>query len=465
MQGFVYVYTNFGEVYAGMILEEYLLFPNHYIIIQRDNWRRYLELNQEEKSEEIINKLGWLLHKSVIVDIVKDSDDIPKPPPKHGSYSFNSEIDRSICFIVGAGASCHCAFGEEKEAFYDDPLRPPLGADLFNSGYKNLYEKYTGVKKSLPVISTGVDLEELFETEWKLINSSSNSEIMSRHINFQYYIRELLWKVSEQVISRYYKYNLYALLGYKLFKKHKLERSNNNKYQQFSFISFNQDFILDHFISEQFNLPIKSIENYVDFNENPICIYKPHGSANWGWKLNKEYIESDLLPTKLYDEKWSLHDVYTQLIGDGTLFGHIDWSTWGSERTFNPLNKGRFSIDKSKIEVVPSFSKLGQYFPSLLIPYRDKDEFTMPIKQVFQMKGMLRCVETLIIIGWKGNEAVFNYALKNNSQRIKKVIVVDPAPDAVKLNLNDSIHWDRVEYVHYNTFEDFVLKGFDEHLN
>ena len=65
----------------------------------------------------------------------------------------------------------------------------------------------------------------------------------------------------------------------------------------------------------------------------------------------------------------------------------------------------------------------------MLLPYRDKDEFTMPTQHFNYMTDYFNSMETLVIICWKGNEEAFNRQLFQKANRIKKVIIADPNPD------------------------------------
>jgi hypothetical protein len=102
-------------------------------------------------------------------------------------------------------------------------------------------------------------------------------------------------------------------------------------------------------------------------------------------------------------------------------------------------------------------------YPALLLPYRDKDEFTMPKSHYFALTGYMGNVENLIIIGWKGNEAAFNKLLGIHATGIKKIVIVDPYPAVVKANIQGILKND-VTVKYYNTFEDFIQTGLESEI-
>jgi hypothetical protein len=82
------------------------------------------------------------------------------------------------------------------------------------------------------------------------------------------------------------------------------------------------------------------------------------------------------------------------------------------------------------------------------------------------MIAYLHNIETVVIIGWKGNEDAFNRLLFRNGTKINRVIIVDPFPDIIKNNLKPLI--DKISKTNlmlFNTFEDFVLNGFENEIH
>ena len=141
----------------------------------------------------------------------------------------------------------------------------------------------------------------------------------------------------------------------------------------------------------------------------------------------------------------------------------IDWSTWGLEASLNKHHLGKYTIDKSQLKIIRN-GNLNNYFPALLLPYRDKDEFTMPLRHFYNMENYFPYVETLIIIGWKGNEDAFNRLLFHHANKLNKVVIADPYPDIVEQNLKPLLSRSNIEKIIYKNFEDFVENGIEKEI-
>jgi hypothetical protein len=142
----------------------------------------------------------------------------------------------------------------------------------------------------------------------------------------------------------------------------------------------------------------------------------------------------------------------------------IDWThTFGIEASINEHRLGKYTIDKSKLQIIGNGNE-NDYYPGLLLPYRDKDEFTMPLRHFLNMQGYFPYVETLIIIGWKGNEAAFNRLLFQHANKIKKIVIADPFPKTIIDNLTPLLEKQGITPSLYESFEDFVLNGIDKEI-
>jgi len=459
----VYVFTKYGEAYAGWEFTEWE-FQDYKIIIQGTKLKEYQKLSTKEKTKEKISEYGWIIPINSIVGTL-NSDVFNPTQPHHNSDRWYGEYERKVMFIFGAGASANCVFGDEKDEFVNDVLRPPLGNSLFSKKFDTYYKKYKGVKQSLHQLQDSkVNVEEHFEKEWGNIVKDTNEEMMSRHINIQYYLQDILRDVSENVIEKYFSKNLYAKLAYKLQIIHSSSvkiKYDRKEFKKFAFVSFNQDYILDHFISEHFKKPLNSMDDYVNINDSPFCIFKPHGSSNWGWKFPDTSSFGDNTSSWLFDNKKNFFQLYFELLGNHV--NMIDWSTWGHELQISESGLGKHTIDKSQIKIVPK-GNANDFYPALLIPYRDKDEFTMPIRHFYNMHTYFSYIETLVIIGWKGNEVAFNRQLTQYSTMLKKVIIADPDAKLVAKNIEPLLKKYKITPIIYENFERFVDVGIDKEL-
>jgi hypothetical protein len=88
----------------------------------------------------------------------------------------------------------------------------------------------------------------------------------------------------------------------------------------------------------------------------------------------------------------------------------------------------------------------------------------MPISHFYEMESYLHYIETLVLIGWKGNEESFNHILLTRTNRLRKVIIVDPNHQTIKQNLAAILNNKSIELVVYKDFEDFVNTGVEKEI-
>ena len=453
-----YYFTTFGDVYAG---QEFFHsnFQNDKVIVQADKWRDFSELSGTAATSDKIKEYAWIIPPAAYVGYMKGTDAPKFRNPV--SPDITEYYERKDMFIIGAGASANCVTGGKKRAFKNDVLRPPLGNELFHNKFENIYKKYDGVKLSLIDLQQhNVNIEECLENDWKEIQENGNLEIMKRHINIQFYLQELLKDVSLRVCNKYYDCNLFARLADKLQRIHSRALKNIRDYRrQFAFVSFNQDSILDHFLSSYFQKQLSGIDNYIEINNSPFCLFKPHGSWNWGWKFSDKKVNR---AAAIFNSNVNFYNLYFELLGKPA--DMVDWNSWGLELSLHAHYKGRLTIDKSKLLSL-AHEEIGNFYPAILLPYRDKDEFTMPPSHFYFMQYYLSHIENLFIIGWKGNEAMFIKTLSSQANRIKKVIIVDPNPKIVEENLKPVLSRHEVLKVNYSDFEDFVTNGLEKEIS
>lgn len=393
--------------------------------------------------------------KCVISDYFEmDADQYFEQSNGKEADSWQMQYDRSTMFIIGAGASANCVTGKVKAEFEKNDSRPPCGPQLFQKRFERFYNKYPGVLQSLHVLQgeEAIDVEEFFEKDWKEIYSYGNEQIIARHINIQYYLQELLKHVSFATWNGYGTQSLYAKLADRLQKIH-----CRNKHKKISFVSFNQDTILEYFLKQYFNIKLDRHSDYISINEGPLSIFKPHGSWNWGWRFSDKEARSGTMADWLFNSKTNLHKIYYEMLGDYREM--VDWNSYGINFYQTQDNISKFNVNKDKLSVIYPDNE-NMYFPALLLPYRDKDEFTMPSSHYWDLRHYLAYVETLVIIGWKGNEKQFNKLLEDAATRVKRIIIADPYPQSVKDQLK-FLAERGAKFITYDGFESFIKEGLD----
>lgn len=449
-----YFFIDHGDIYFGSF-ETFSQFPDSVFIVQPGNRKKLQALKGADITRENIINLAWE---------VTDFDKIKyhaEGKLKLGNNDEHPDLTRrgdqswKKMFVFGAGASAFSVFKEDLPDFRNFAYSPPIANELFSKKFQFHIKKHKGVELALPSLrACGNDVEGFFESEWKGIIESHNPMVASRHINIIYYLKELFSKISTETINEFYDCNLYSLFVDKIQKY--LSKSKNEKV---AFVSFNYDTILDHYLSQFFSAPLDSMTDYVNFNSKPFFLFKPHGSCNWGWKFSADFIKSNSgnIPDLLFKNQTSFTDLYFTHLGSPNEM--IYQSSWGREMQLGNNETGKFTINKNKIEVIQSNEE--QYFPSLLIPYKDKDQMIMPYYHFDLMQWYFNDMEDLYLIGWKGNESSFNTLLKTHIHRLKRIFIINPFPKEVEENLSKFIDLKKYEIIYFNDFESFSKADID----
>lgn len=455
-----YFITYYGDVYFGFIAE-CPGYDDRFYIIQNDKSSTWRGLKPEHRVPEVYRSLGWEIRDP---DIIKQKPIKGDANSKLGGYNEYASHSRNgdgydRMFIFGAGASAFCTFDDKKTVLHSSKLRPPIGFEIFDEDYQPFCDKYPGVKLTIPAYEAiGRDIEECMEYEWQNFKNSYNPGLLKRHINVQYYLHKLFTAISDDVVKNHSRKNLYSLFANKLQQHYFLPQ---NKKKKFSIISFNYDTILDHYLEQMFETKFQTMNDYFNYNSN-FLYFKPHGSCNWGWKFRDDRINK--LPRNtgvagaLYSGNIENWQIYYHYLGD--ISENLAENSWGYELELNPNRLGKFTLNKNRIEVMND----GKYYPALLLPYRDKDEFVMHYDHQSAMKTALGEAEEVYLIGWKGNEDVFNRQWALHKNKLKKIVIADPQAEIVKQNLSKHFDLSKFEIELVNDFETFVLKYLDNYL-
>jgi len=452
-----YFVTYHGDIYHGFIIT-HGQYPDRFFILSRNQSNEFQSLKNEERTLENYQRLAWEIRDRDIIKFVAPDQElgIKETRPDATRYG-NQQWKRMIVF--GAGASTYCLFGKDKEKQYKSMMRPPLGCDIFDEKYQSIIEKYEGAQLFAPIFeSNDRDVERCLEEEWIKLRDCYNPAISKRHINLQFYMRELFHWISSDVVRSHYRCNLYSLLVDKL-QKHLV-----GKNEKIALVSFNYDTILDQFVEKIFNSPFKQMTDYIDYNNRHALLFKPHGSCNWGWQITQRQqlsSQNPILHQALYEQGTELWELYYKIAGDFNSMVHKN--AWGMESQLQKNGLGRFTINKNKIEITPVPIN-STHFPALLMPYRDKDEFVMPYHHHSAMRWFISEMEELYLIGWKGNEDVFNRLIQSQANRLKKIVIVNPlekTKQEVSKNLAKHLDLKRYQMQVIGTFEEFVREKLD----
>lgn len=444
--------TYYGNIYEGS-LWNCPGYEGGFFIIPANSLQETMKLSDAERTPDRYRKLGWEIKDYRIIRKVIDREQRFAETPIVPIHSTGQKFSKM--FVFGAGASSYSVFGEGASSFRTSSYCPPTGYEIFHEKFNDLCEKYPGVMQSLAEFNFRKnDIEGCLEEEWGKYRDYYNPQVTARHINIQFYLQELFSKLSAEVVKRTVRDNLYSLFVRRLQDSLTSPMTN----ERAVFVSFNYDTILDSFV-ETFSRPFQDHTDYIDWHSREIVLFKPHGSCNWGWKFRPDRIYStdrDQQVNELFNKKTEPAQIYFNLLGAPS--ETVERNSWGTEAMLNLDRKGRYSINKNRIEIIPKGSQ-DPFYPALLLPYRDKDEFVMPYQHHHALDFCLGHVKELYLIGWKGNEELFNRRLKEKASSLTKIVIVNPNSDEVKNHLTMAgLDLKKYEIREVNNFEDFVLK-------
>lgn len=449
IQGFGYYITYFGDVYYGVAVEVNNDAGGFYIV-GKNKWLEYLDLQNQNKHIENLDRLGiYIPSKEIIEKWVKH---IPSLNADNTVFWNGLPGEYKTMYVFGAGASANCLFGEGKNQLKLSAWRPPLGNELFAARFDALIMKYPGLKNILPKFeSQGNDIEAILENDWQLLMAGRNIELTAQHMQLQFFLQELFEIISKTCDEQYFRYSLPSLFIQTLFNK---KQASNKPV----IVSFNYDSILENAIEKHLKINFNHTDQYIKPDTtSPFMFFKPHGSWNWGWAFDRLATKEagDDIPGWLYRNNISPAELYYGLLGKDMLVA----DGWGLEARNHPHDIGKITPNKNKIIIG---AKPGQYFPALLLPYRDKDEFVMPYQHQLRMEMIMPNIEELVLIGWKGNEKLFNKKLQANAKAVKRIVIANPDAEAVKAELSKYLKLDSYEVVVAKDFEEYVLNLMDK---
>jgi hypothetical protein len=364
-------------------------------------------------------------------------------------------------FVFGAASSKYCLYDSLlqknlEQSFYC----PPLGNELFDNRFDETLKQYPGVLQSIDEWDLeGKDIEQFLEKQWQYLRYNYDPMVPPRHINVQYYLQVLFNTISDFVVKNHFRSNLFNTF---IETIRKVDLVNETKT---TFVSFNYDTILDTYLENYYGIEFTNMDSYLD-KDLPFCFLKPHGSANWGFQIPKENIPKEgqsNFQNWLFRNKITISEIYFNLIGK--LPETLNKHGYGLEYGINSDNKiSKFTIDKDRIQILPNTWKHEYYYPALLMPYRDKDEFVMPYHHQLGLELLCQATEELYLIGWKGNEDLFNRQFKERNN-LKRIIIVNPNPEEVKRNLGQYINLENIAIIEIPDFKTFVIEELNNHLN
>lgn len=279
--------------------------------------------------------------------------------------------------ILGAGASfdnINYYYGQSPDLSW----RPPLANEIFDARteFRTILFAHPGAKALLSELNNTEDVEDFFQSKWNFVQNHKADELLANLVNIQYYLSQLFYQMT-LMNANIGNSNLDVLTS------HAYEYSIAKK-EDVAFVTFNYDLLLEQSFSKIYFSKEKphfsKIDEYINY---PLKIFKLHGSCNWFSALKFNPIEI------------------------GTL--NIADYLYNTKTSYATINK----FKDNKIQVLENANlRFNQrekhfYFPELLVPFKDKDDFILPSDHLQKLKELLPKVTEVLIIGWKGTEDAF----------------------------------------------------------
>lgn len=444
---FAYYVTYFGDVYYGFAVQPDFNSKDFYLI-GKNQWLAYNQLQGDRFKRESMEQHGIHIPNADVIWQRIPEARFPQAFDNTPAYHWQGNPSSyKKMYVFGAGASTFCQFASGKSELLNSSLRPPLGPELFSARFNQYINRYPGLKLILPKFEArGNDIEAILEDDWADLMQRRDLELAAQHVQLQFFLQEIFKLITESVTENFYRHSLHTLFVQNILRKWNTENRP-------VFVSFNYDTILEDALEKQLRIKFDKIDKYVNQGkDSKFVFFKPHGSWSWGWEFDKAKVSVPpaQVAKLLYDQHYTPAQIYYELLGPGML----TTEGWGFEAANNARGIGRLSPNRNKIKVAEPGKS---YFPALLLPYRDKDDFVMPYNMQMQMESSMYNIEELVLIGWKGSEDLFNNKLKKQAQRLQKITIVNPDVEAVKKELGKYLELTKYKIDEVKDFEDYVL--------
>ena len=351
-------------------------------------------------------------------------------------------VPEMLMVIFGAGASYDSS--REFPTAKESPLevwRPPRAIDLFrdsNHWFGDIVARYPRLHPILGRLrepQSGRSLEE--ELQCILDEAHDNEERTRQLMAARYYLRDLLYEVSENWRKRVRFTNYAPLIDQILQSRRRAEAAEPT-----ALVTFNYDTLLDRAL-ESFGYEPKQIENHFQAH-SVLKLFKPHGSVDWS-----RFVEvcRDLKVPRPREARYSVD----QLIANAHLIV--------------PSEAYRV-VSATDPHQIHNFDR--PIIPAIAIPTQTKtdDTFEWPPAHRAYLEELIPKVTKILLVGWQAREAHFaqmlRAGLKKNS--ITHIMVVGRDHDDAETIFHH--FWREIDqqpskkrYLASGGFSEFVVKG------
>jgi hypothetical protein len=420
-QGFYWYHGEFLEGRIVQVIEELspfdkdLSLPAYYFI----HHNYYTPVSGSRYSYEIIKKHGRLIHHPDCIELTDAFN-------RHGNAEL-LDMPRDKQFkkliIIGAGASYD--FDSSKANVAEKTF--PLTNNLFKFDHLGTQSSYPGVLALANDLAIeNLQVEDYFLKEWKRISPRYNPKRLSELLNIQYYLHDLFFVLSAK--NKNHIRNNYTSLSKALY-----DWGFEHENEKVGIINYNYDLLFDYTLEKRFGFEFTHLANYMNCEQRPFSLFKPHGSANWVKRFKREGRSIAILnEPNFQSNKATTSKIASKIFENKTTLAQILNET---ELNISIALEEERELLKPQLPNVLKPENYVQtnhpYLPQLLIPYKEKDEFVMPRTHTNMLKQVLPQVDEILIIGWKGEEKRMQEMLKEHAKQVKKVtLITAPWPDA-----------------------------------
>jgi hypothetical protein len=296
-----------------------------------------------------------------------------------------------LLVIFGAGASYDSDPAIPQLAF---PHRPPLAAGLFTSTFGDIKDKHPESSILFPRLTrAGSKIEQELES---IVSQTDTYENYNRGlVSLRYYLTDVLETCEGDWLRSYHPVTNYLYLVERLY------RWQVDHQEKLVFLTFNYDTLLDDAYAFVFAVKLKKMSDYI--GQESQKLFKVHGSTWWRRKVTT-------------DGNPSL--TRTDLTNENVLFNEM-WPV--------TMTKEYFTV--AEVFASDPLQKAG-YIPAIAIPTINKDGFECPADHLTQLEAVLKDVDRVLVVGWRGMEAHFlRLWSKVGTVRLTKILVVSGSPE------------------------------------
>lgn len=304
----------------------------------------------------------------------------------------NAPVVRKL-IIIGAGASYDCGIQDKEH-------QPPLANELFHDRYAGSLLYYQGAYQLCADLAHTQDIEAYFQQQWDRITGHFDPNMLSKIINVQFYLHDLFVDISKQCVNP-------RVSNYKSLVNLADDYAVRTG-EHVAIVNFNYDLLLEDALNRCLKYRFDTIDDYVDYENRKVLLFKPHGSCNFIRKLHPSI--SEILPR------------YYEMRSVSTLAQFLYEQNKDLDYLLGKLNGEIELLGRDEIIRNTDTPELVTYLPQLLIPYKAKDSFVMPEKHEIWMDHFLSQIDEIVVIGWKGTEAKFQDLLKRKLEQRKVTI-------------------------------------------